>query len=172
MIAAPAATIIECPEGYERSRSAGKESCIFREISGLALATRSLLMMDNGIRTSTAITITNAVFLPSHPPKIAINKITTGHITSLPYCVSKTMGLSSHSWRDLITSSNAFESFSCISCPKWNGEIFGDTSIDNTKNNPIKIQPAMKNFLIKQQGICSGFLYLDGQETGIYVGNT
>lgn len=118
MIAAPAATIIECPEGYERSRSAGKESCIFREISGLALATRSLLMMDNGIRTSTAITITNAVFLPSHPPKIAINKITTGHITSLPYCVSKTMGLSSHTWRDLITSSNAFESFSCTSCPK------------------------------------------------------
>jgi hypothetical protein len=34
------------------------------------------------------------------------------------------------------------------------------------------MQPAMKNFLIKQQGICSGFLYLDGQETGIYVGNT
>jgi len=82
------------------------------------------------------------------------------------------MGLSSHSWRDLITSSNAFESFSCTSCPKWNGEIFGDTSIDNTKNNPIKIQPAMKNFLIKQQGICSGFLYLDGQETGICVSNT
>ena len=34
------------------------------------------------------------------------------------------------------------------------------------------MQPAMKNFLIKQQGLCSGFLYLDGQETGIYVGNT
>ena len=95
-IAAPAATIIECPEGYERSRSAGKENCIFREISGLVLATRSLLMMDNGIRTSTAITMINAVFLPSHPPKIAINKMTTGHINSLPYCVSRTMGLSSH----------------------------------------------------------------------------
>ena len=57
MIVAPAATIIECPEGYERSRSAGKESCIFREISGLALATRSLLMTDKGNRTSTAITM-------------------------------------------------------------------------------------------------------------------
>ena len=96
MIEDQAATIIECPEGYERSSSAGKESCIFREISGLVLATRSLLIMDNGISTSMAITMTNAVFLPSHPPKIAINKITTGQINSLPYCVSRTMGSSNH----------------------------------------------------------------------------
>ena len=55
----------------------------------------------------TAITITNAVFLPSHPPKIAINKITTGHITSLPYTCAQRVrsGKPPRTPRDVYTTS-------------------------------------------------------------------
>src|SRR5438309_11075994 len=135
-IAAPAATIVAWPEGYEYSFGSCASKKSDPGIVGCGLCTISLATNPIGIRTMNARTKTIAVFLPVISPSMNKRIIVAIQNASLPYSVSQTINWLRKETCELFTFKNADVSFETIL-----GLLFasGETRTANTTNRPKMI---------------------------------